>query len=129
MAERLKGCIFVNMAELKTESQHQANVIKWFWETYVPFRGLLYHNYTNPRSQVGGAQLKALGLMKGTPDLTLAIPRGGFGAFYLEMKKPGEKPEEHQFKQMDRLRAAGNCVEWADNAESAKEKIINYLSL
>lgn len=113
----------------KSESQHQAAVIKWFWNEFKGYRGLLYHNFNNPRNQIQGAQLVALGLMKGNPDLTLAVPRGGFGALYLELKKPGEKPRADQVKQMDRLKKAGNLVEWADNAEDAAKIISNYLKL
>jgi hypothetical protein len=115
--------------KVKTEAQHQAEVIKWFWNSYPELRGLLYHNYNNPRNAINGAQLIALGLVKGNPDLTLALPRGDFGALYIEMKKPGEKPRESQVKQMGRLRDAGNAVEWADNSEEAIELIKKYVSL
>jgi len=94
-----------------TEAKIQSEVVIWFWNEFKDLRGLLYHNYSNPRNVVNGAQLLALGLIKGNPDLTLALPRGGFGALYLEMKKPGEKPRPDQVKQMERLRAAGNLVE------------------
>ena len=117
------------MKNLKSEAQHQAEVVKWFWNTYPEYRGLLYHNFNNPRNKIQGSQLKALGLMKGNPDLTLALPRGDFGALYIEMKRPGEKPRESQVKQMQRLEAAGNCVSWSDSAEAAKELIKKYLSL
>lgn len=117
------------MQKQKSEAKHQAEVILWFWNTYKEYRGLLYHNFNNPRNAIQGAQLIALGLIKGNPDLTLAIPRGDFGALYIEMKKPGEKPRESQVKQMDRLKAAGNAVEWADNSEEAIRLIKKYLSL
>jgi len=112
-----------------TEAKIQSEVVIWFWNEFKDLRGLLYHNYSNPRNVVNGAQLLALGLIKGNPDLTLALPRGGFGALYLEMKKPGEKPRPDQVKQMERLRAAGNLVEWADNSEKAKEIILKYLTI
>ena len=111
----------------KTESQHQAALIKWFWNTYKEYRGLLYHNFNNPRNKIQGAQLVALGLIKGNPDLTLAVSKKGLGALYLELKKPGEKPRPEQVKQMERLKNAGNLVEWADNAEDAARIIYNYL--
>ena len=117
------------MSKNKTEGKIQSEIVIWFWNEYKEFRGLLYHNYSNPRNEVNGAQLLALGLVKGNPDLILAMPRGDFGALYIELKKPGKKPEPHQVKQMERLRAAGNCVEWADNVEDAKAFILKYLSL
>jgi len=117
----------LNNEKYKTESQHQAALIKWFWNNYKEYRGLLYHNFNNPRNQIQGAQLVALGLMKGNPDLTLAVSKKGFGALYLELKKPGEKPRPEQIKQMERLKNAGNFVQWADNAEDAARIIIEYL--
>ncbi|BAQ92532.1 Archaeal Holliday junction resolvase [uncultured Mediterranean phage uvMED] len=112
-----------------SEAKIQAEIVKWFWNGYPEFRGLLYHNFNNPRNKVQGAHLVALGLMKGNPDLTLAIPRGKFGALYLELKKAGEKPRADQFKQMERLEKAGNCVAWVDSTDQAKELIEKYLYL
>lgn len=117
------------MAEKKSEAKIQSELVVWFWNEFTEFRGLLYHNFSNPRNEINGAQLMALGLVKGNPDLTLAIPRGGFGALYIELKKAGEKPRPDQVKQMERLRSAGNCVEWADNVEDAKNIILKYLTL
>lgn len=37
---------------------------------------------------IEGAKMNALGLKKGTPDLCLPIPLQGYGALYIEMKKP-----------------------------------------
>jgi hypothetical protein len=119
------------MKELKdmSEDQHQKEVIVWFWNNNRDLRGLLYHNYNNPRNAIQGALLKGLGLMKGNPDLTLAIPRGGFGALYIELKKIGGKPRPEQIIQMDRLERAGNCVKWSDNYIDAVEIIKKYLAL
>jgi hypothetical protein len=117
------------MAENKSEAKIQSELVVWFWNEFTEFRGLLYHNFSNPRNEINGAQLMALGLVKGNPDLTLAIPRGGFGALYIELKKAGEKPRPDQVKQMERLRSAGNLVEWADNVEDAKNIILKYLTL
>tara|TARA_R110002126_G_scaffold89252_2_gene213396 strand:- start:8335 stop:8718 length:384 start_codon:yes stop_codon:yes gene_type:complete len=111
----------------QTESQIQAEIIKWFWNDYKEFRGLLYHNFNNPRNAVNGAQLIALGLTKGNPDLTLAITRFGYGALYIELKKPGKRPEDHQVKQMNRLKDAGNLVTWSDSVEEVKILINIYL--
>lgn len=111
------------------EGQHQKEVVVWFWNTHKDLRGLLYHNYSNPKNKIDGAMLVGLGLIKGNPDLTLAIPRGRFGALYVEMKKIGERPRPEQFDQMAKLAEAGNCVKWADNYLDAIEIIKNYLSL
>ena len=114
---------------MKNEAQEQKEIITWFWDKHKDLRRLLYHNYSNPPNKIQGAMLIGLGLVAGNPDLTLAIPRGGFGALYLEMKKVGGKPRPEQIKQMELLRSVGNKVEWADNATDAIKIIENYLSL
>lgn len=114
---------------MRSEAKEQSELIKWFWNEFPQFRGALYHNYNNPRNQINGAQLIALGLIKGTPDLTLAIPRDGFGALYIEMKKKGEKPRESQIKQQERLESFGNKVVNCDSFEKARDEIKKYLSL
>lgn len=113
------------------EGQHQKEVVVWFWNKYKDLRGLLYHNYSNPKNKIDGAMLVGLGLIKGNPDLTLAVPKfkSRFGALYLEMKKVGENPRPDQIKQMSKLEAAGYCVKWADNYIDAIKIIEEYLSL
>jgi len=110
-----------------TEAKIQSELFKWFWNEYPQYRGLLYHNFNNPRNKIQGAKLKAMGLLAGVPDMILAKPVNGYGALYIELKAEGEKPKVHQLQQMETLRKAQNCVHWCDSLERAKEIILNYL--
>ena len=58
---------------------------------------MVLHIHNNPRSAIDGARLKAMGLVKGAPDLLLVLPHGK-GAF-IEVKAPKGvvKPEQHSF--------------------------------
>lgn len=86
-------------SEGPTESQIQQSCIKWFqmqhralWED-----GVLFH-IANEGIRLGGqgGRIKREGIVKGVADLCLAIPRHGYGALYIEMKRPGcyQQPEQ-----------------------------------
>lgn len=43
--------------------------------------------------------------------------------FYLEIKKPGEKPRENQLRFLDAMRSTGAIAGWADSVERALEVV------
>lgn len=56
------------------------------------------------------------GVETGLPDLVICVP----GApFWLETKKPGEKPDPKQEHVIGELRALGYDVDWCDNSSYA----------
>lgn len=112
---------------VKSEGHLQQLIYLWFHDEFKQYRGLLYHNYNNPRSIIQGAKLIGLGLVKGNPDLTLAISNGIYSAMYIELKFGNEKPKIDQIIQIDRLQKAGNYVCMCNNFDDAKEEIISYL--
>lgn len=60
-------------------------------------------------AQIQGAIMNGLGVKKGTPDLCLPIPRHGYGALYIEMKKPKDGAlSADQCKRLRMLSDAGN---------------------
>lgn len=86
-------------SEGPTESQIQQTCIKWFqlqhnalWED-----GVLFH-IANEGIRLGGQgrRIKREGIVRGVADLCLALPRHGYGALYIEMKRPGcyQSPEQ-----------------------------------
>jgi len=54
-----------------TEDRLQQDCFIWHSNTYPNKRGLLYHNFNNPRNAIQGAKLKTMGLVSGVADLTL----------------------------------------------------------
>lgn len=61
---------------------------------------------------------------KGTPDLLVCF-LGFFIA--IEVKAPGETPNELQLLRLERVRQAGGYAIWTDNIEDVKE-LINDIS-
>ena len=78
------------------ESIVQQGAVKWFNLQYPQYRGLLVHIPNEGRRTikvingrpvcVGGAKLKAEGLVKGAADLVLFVPNKYFHALCLETK-------------------------------------------
>lgn len=83
----------------KTESEIQQECIMWFKENYplLAQEGMLFH-IANEGIRLGGmgARFKREGVVKGVADLCLCIPRHGYGALYIEMKRKGtyQRPEQ-----------------------------------
>lgn len=59
----------------------------------------------------------------GMSDLQGHRPDGR--CFYLEVKKPGQKPRENQLRFLDAMRSTGAIAGWADSVEKAVEVVEN----
>ena len=91
------------------------------------------------RDKITGALLKAEGAKAGFPDLALFVPRNGFGALLIEMKRPEVKSQYKELAQKkgklspeqktwhELLRAQGYRVEVCCGWWQAVEVIENYL--
>lgn len=75
-----------------------------------------------------GARYKRQGMKAGMPDVCLPVPRGPFGALYVEFKKPGGRAAKHQRERHSVLAAAGNLVLIVDNFDDAVYALTKYLS-
>lgn len=113
------------------EQQQQTALFNWaaIMEHQIPELALLYHiPNEGKRSKVSGAVLKSMGLKKGIPDVCLPVPRGGYGALYVEMKAEHGVVSREQKAMMAALEEGGNrcvvCRSWTD----AKEEIEKYLA-
>ena len=87
---------------------------------HVPNEGL--------RSGRAGARLKLEGMRAGVPDVCLPVPRGGYGALYIELKRTkGGSLSENQRTWIESLKMLGNkavvCYGW----EQARDEIERYL--
>lgn len=133
-----------------SELRIQSDICTTFWNKVPKYRGALYHINNNSRSVVSASQLIGAGLVAGIPDLCLAIPSGGYGALYIELKKESERTkimkmlccdaqgvdispnDKHVISQMKahaRLRSFGNKVVICFNAEEALGAIKEYLNI
>jgi hypothetical protein len=57
---------------------------------------------------------------RGAPDRLVMLPSTFVSNFWLELKRPGEKPEPHQYREHARMRRLGERVEWTDSIEGVE---------
>lgn len=117
-----------------TEHEEQVQVVSWC--NLMTDRG--YGDYDliyaiangGQRGKAQAGKLKAEGVKKGVPDLCLPVPRGGYGALYIEMKREkGGQVRKTQSEYMARLTRAGNLCVVCRGAEEAKVAIIEYMGM
>ena len=112
---------------MESEAKIQHSCIMWFDKEYPQYRGLLYHNYLNPPNAVTGRILKGLGLKKGVPDLTLALPINDKHGLFIEMKTEKGILAKEQIKYRDLLIKVGYNWELCRSLESFKNIITKYI--
>lgn len=112
--------------EFKTEEQLQKGCFDWFDREFgAEYRGILYHNYLNPKNARDGNRLRAIGLRKGLPDMSLALKEH----VYLELKTDEGVLSADQKKQISKLLQFGNKVFVVCSLRAFKEVVINEIKL
>lgn len=76
---------------------------------------------------IRGNALKAEGVKKGYPDLALNVPRGGYGALFIELKTQTGRASPEQKDWLERLNACGNYATVCKGWLAAKQTIENFL--
>ena len=115
---------------ISEETQEQIALFNWakIMEHKYPELDLMYHiPNEGKRSRYTGAELQAMGLKKGMPDVCLPVARCGYSALYIEMKTQTGVTTKEQKKVFAALTKAGNraviCRSWG----AAAKEIENYL--
>ena len=131
------------------ESIVQQGAVKWFNLQYPQYRGLLVHIPNEGRRTikvingrpvcVGGAKLKAEGLVKGAADLVLFVPNKYFHGLCLETKvelfdystgkekktKTYQSPEQKEWQAL--VESQGYRYEVYRNIDEFRKIILEYL--
>lgn len=121
------------------EEREQIAVFEWAiaQEKAMPELSLLHHIPNGgKRGKVEAARLKAAGVKAGMPDICLPVPRNGYGALYIELKKPESKSmgirkgtvSQKQREVISALQRSGNAVAVCYGAEEAIKTIKGYLN-
>ena len=106
-----------------SENTLQTKCVSWFNSQFPELRGLLYHNYNNPRNAIAGARLKAAGLVAGIPDLSLAVG----SMLYIELKAEGGKVSIAQKSIHRQLEAAGFTVVVCWDVDEFAREVVDHL--
>jgi len=75
------------------EEVMQAECTKWFWNTFIAERRMLFHVDNNSYNGVIGARKKALGVCRGPSDLIFVLPGE---VVFIELKTPSGSQSEEQ---------------------------------
>lgn len=90
---------------------------------------MLYHNANEGIRPGGqGRRIKREGLRKGVADLCLSVPRKGYGALYIEMKKPGGRISPAQEEWGANAIKHGNLWVVCYSFEEFEKVVTDYLS-
>lgn len=115
---------------MQSESQIQQACVQWFSYAYPELwrDGMLYHN-ANEGIRLGGQgrRIKREGLRKGVADLCLSVPRKGYGALYIEMKKPGGRLSPEQKTWGEATMKHGNSWVVCYSVEEFQKVVDDYL--
>ena len=127
----------------------QQGAVKWFNLQYPQYRGLLVHIPNEGRRTIkvingkpvciGGAKLKAEGLVKGAADLVLFVPNKYFHALCLETKvelfdyssgkekktKTYQSPEQKEWQAL--VESQGYRYEVYRNIDEFRKIVLEYL--
>lgn len=118
------------IASSGSEHAHQAAVFSWVADMMNENRYLeldALHATPNGGKRTGqfgsgaaGARMKAEGVRKGFPDMSLPVSRRGYHALFIEMKVGRNKPDDYQITWLNRLTTYGNlcavCYSWRQAA-------------
>ena len=127
----------------------QQGAVKWFNLQYPQYRGLLVHIPNEGRRTIkvingrpvciGGARLKAEGMVKGAADLVLFVPNKYFHALCLETKvelfdysngkekktKTYQSPEQKEWQTL--VESQGYRYEVYRNIDEFRKIVLEYL--
>ena len=119
------------MLNCPKESYEQTTLFEWIEYNKIryPELGLCYAIPNGgSRNRIEAYNLKRQGVRPGVPDICLPVPRGGYGALYIELKRQqGGRVSEEQRAWIDALNRAGNKAVVCKGFEEAKKQIEEYL--
>lgn len=117
-------------SDVPTEHEEQVAFIEWARQ-WLPdeLRGLLFAIPNGGmRHKKTAADMKAEGVVKGTPDLFFAWPRIGKHGLLIEMKRSkGGTLSKEQKDMIERLKKAGYAVVVARGCQEAQDAVRRYM--
>ncbi len=113
---------------MKSEAKIQSEIFQKVWNNYPEIRKLLFHIPNGGSRHIAEAiKFKSMGVIAGIPDMFLAIPRGGYHGFFIELKNEKGKIDKKQIEIHNKLRGQGYKVEVFDSPEECYLEIQKYL--
>lgn len=111
-----------------TEDAIQIALVRWI-DLQHPHASRWLHHSPNGghRTRVTAARLKAMGVRRGFPDLTLWLPRGGFHGLAIELKAGRNRATAEQIAWLDHMASTGWMAVCCIGFDAARQTIEDYL--
>lgn len=116
----------------RVEEEHsiQANCVRWFRLQYRHYSKMLFAIPNGGfRGKATAGKLKSEGVVAGVADLCLAVPRGWYGALYIEMKQKGGYQQPNQKEWQKECEKAGNKYVVCKSIEEFIKAVNDYMRL
>jgi len=115
---------------MKSEAKIQSEVFQAVWNEYPELRQLFFHIPNGgKRHIIEATKFKSMGVVAGIPDMFLALARGKYHGFFIELKNEVGKIDKKQLAIHDKLRAQGYRVDVHDNFEDCYFEIEKYIRI
>lgn len=123
-----------NRTNNRSEEIEQARVIKWSHRVAVrelmPELRWLHHSPNGgKRDALAGAQMKALGVKKGWPDLILPVRAMQNPGLVIEMKSETGSTSPEQKEWLEHFKTQGWEIRVARSAQEARTMLCQYLGI
>lgn len=120
---------FMGLSKLKPEQRLQIGVLRWVDATFPEIAHLVMASAGGVRTSMSQAvKMKSMGYRKGTPDIFVAVPKGGRHGLFLELKAIGGKASPEQKIMLANLQAQGYAAAVVVGFEQVKATLTAYLS-
>ena len=98
-------------------------------KTYPELKWLFHIPNGGSRHKAEAANLKAMGVKPGVPDLCLPIKRANYAGLYIELKRKAKgKASDEQSEWIEHLQSQGYGAIVCHGWEAAKNILIQYLN-
>lgn len=114
----------------RPEHNLQCSIVQWaslHKGRYPELESLYAIKNEGLRSLRLGKDFVESGMKRGMPDLCLPVPRGGYGALFIELKSGKGKVSEYQRVVLNTLMRCGNLCLVAKTYERVTQVIVDYL--
>ena len=120
---------FMGLSKLKPEQRLQIGFLRWVEATYPEIAPLVMASAGGMRTSLSQAvKMKSMGYRKGTPDIFVAVPKGGRHGLFLELKASGGKASPEQKMMIANLQTQGYAAAVVVGFEQVKATLTAYLS-
>lgn len=114
----------------QAEDATQIALLEWLEVAHPQVWPWTHHSANGGhRNLVTGVRLKAMGVRKGFPDLTLWLPRGGFNGLAIELKVGRNRPTIEQLAWLDHMASVGWFATLCVGFDAARRSIEDYIAL